>query len=117
MFESAKKGSIWWFGNPDTRIPTIHQGDLGEAFRLVAEKSYAIPGIIFDIANDYPEPLSAILHQLQKVSGAKDINYKEPEKGRSALFINRLSDANAADYSFFQNLTRDWEPVPSSVPH
>jgi hypothetical protein len=38
MFSSAKHGEIVWFGEEDARLSTIHREDLGEAFRLCAEK-------------------------------------------------------------------------------
>ena len=72
LFSSAKGGHIVWFGDENARMATIHKEDLGEAFRLCAEKvsvstsgrfrasaehvtvnnhqAYAIPGIIFDIS-------------------------------------------------------------------
>lgn len=38
LFSSAKEGEVIWLGDIDARVPTIHREDLGEAFRLVAEK-------------------------------------------------------------------------------
>jgi len=49
------------------------------AFRLCAEKAYAIPGIIFDISNNYPEALAHIITQLQAVSGTYKTVYHKPE--------------------------------------
>jgi nucleoside-diphosphate-sugar epimerase len=83
LFASAKAGTVEWYGDKEQRISTIHQADLGEAFRLVTEKAYAIPGIIFDLTNDYPESMAEIMHQLQAVSGAKEIKYKQPENGEA----------------------------------
>lgn len=79
LFPTAKGGHIVWNGTPDTRMATIHQEDLAEAFRLVVEKSYSIPGVVFDIANNYPESITDILKELQVASGAAEISYKEPD--------------------------------------
>lgn len=38
LFASAKGGRITWFGDIDAYMPTIHKVDVGEAFRLCAEK-------------------------------------------------------------------------------
>lgn len=39
LFASAKAGEITWFGEGENgRMATIHREDLGEAFRLCAEK-------------------------------------------------------------------------------
>jgi len=79
LFQGAKEGKITWYGDEDTRCATIHKEDLGEAFRLCAEKAYAIPGIIFDISNNYPEALAHIITQLQAVSGTYKTVYHKPE--------------------------------------
>jgi nucleoside-diphosphate-sugar epimerase len=42
LFASAKGGDIVWFGDENARMATIHKEDLGEAFRLCAEKVSAI---------------------------------------------------------------------------
>lgn len=39
LFASAKEGEITWYGEGENgRMATIHTEDLGEAFRLTAEK-------------------------------------------------------------------------------
>lgn len=38
LFSSAKAGEVTWFGDENARMATIHKEDLGEAFRLCAEK-------------------------------------------------------------------------------
>ena len=38
LFASAKEGQVTWFGDEDAYMPTVHKQDLGEAFRLCAEK-------------------------------------------------------------------------------
>lgn len=38
LFSSAKGGEITWYGDGTGRMATIHKEDLGEAFRLCAEK-------------------------------------------------------------------------------
>lgn len=38
LFKGAKEGKITWYGDEETRCATIHKEDLGEAFRLCAEK-------------------------------------------------------------------------------
>lgn len=43
LFESAKEGQVIWFGDPDAYMPTVHKEDLGEAFRLCAEKVSSLP--------------------------------------------------------------------------
>ncbi|KAK9900076.1 NAD(P)-binding protein [Cystobasidium minutum MCA 4210] len=79
LFASAKQGQIEWYGQEDTVMPTVHDQDLGEAFRLTAEKAYIVPGITFDICNPHSEPLSVILARLKTVSHAKSIALKQPE--------------------------------------
>jgi nucleoside-diphosphate-sugar epimerase len=79
LFSGAKAGEIVWFGDEDSRMALIHKEDLGEAFRLCAEKSYAVPGVIFDVSNPYPESTKAVFGRLKEVSGAEKVTYKKPE--------------------------------------
>lgn len=69
VFESASKGKVAWFGNPDDRWALIHTDDLAELYLLVAEKAQLVGGKIFDAANDFTESVDDVLRKLVEVSG------------------------------------------------
>lgn len=43
LFASAREGKITWYGDKHAMMPTVHNHDLAEAFRLCAEKVSVIP--------------------------------------------------------------------------
>ncbi|EMD40021.1 hypothetical protein CERSUDRAFT_150918 [Gelatoporia subvermispora B] len=71
VFRGAYEGKVKWFGTPGGRFALIHTDDLGELYRLVAEKGAIIGGKIFDASNDVSESVDDFLQKLVEVSGAK----------------------------------------------
>lgn len=51
VFKGAKEGKITWYGSQESRLATIHKEDLGEAFRLVAEKVRIWPRAAFGLTD------------------------------------------------------------------
>ncbi|KZT73880.1 NAD(P)-binding protein [Daedalea quercina L-15889] len=78
LFKTAYEGKVRWYGTPGGRYALIHQDDLGELYRLAAEKSAVIGGLLFDAANDFTESVDDILQKLVEVSGASGYEYIEP---------------------------------------
>ncbi|TFY62470.1 hypothetical protein EVJ58_g3846 [Rhodofomes roseus] len=78
LFKTAHEGKVKWFGTPGGRYATIHQDDLGELYRLAAEKAAIIGGQLFDAANDSSESVDDILQRLVEVSGAQGYEYVPP---------------------------------------
>lgn len=87
LFKSGQEGRVKWFGTPGGRYSLIHQDDLADLYRLVAEKSGILGGQLFDAANDFTESVDDILQKLVQVSGASGYDYIPP--------TNRTSSHNA----------------------
>ncbi|OCH91900.1 NAD(P)-binding protein [Obba rivulosa] len=77
-FKHAYEGKAAWFGTPGGRFALIHTDDLAELYRLVAEKSATVGGMIFDGSNDVTESVDDFLQKLVDVSGAKGYEYISP---------------------------------------
>lgn len=78
LFKTADEGKVKWFGAPGGRYALIHQDDLGELYRLAAEKSAIVGGLLFDAANDFTESVDDVLQKLVEVSGAQGYEYIRP---------------------------------------
>ncbi|KAH9936188.1 NAD(P)-binding protein [Fomitopsis serialis] len=78
LFKTADEGKVKWFGAPGGRYALIHQDDLGELYRLAAEKSAIVGGLLFDAANDFTESVDDVLQKLVEVSGAQGYEYIQP---------------------------------------
>lgn len=90
-FQSAYEGTVKWWGKPGQQCCFIHQDDLGELYRLVTERSMLLKGLIFDAANDFTESMDDIVAKLAKISGAKGIEYVEPQNRRCTSQLVEIS--------------------------
>ncbi|TFY69635.1 hypothetical protein EVJ58_g303 [Rhodofomes roseus] len=91
MFQAARPGgTIEWYGSPGVRYSLVHQDDVGEMYRLAAEKSAVIGGLCFDVANDFTESVDDILQRLVEVSGAHGYEYVEAQTPLERVFASSL---------------------------
>ena len=81
LFKPAYEGTVKWYGAPGQRVSFVHQDDVAELYRLVAEQAPILGGQTFNAANEATEGMDDIIRKLIELTGAKGPEYVAPNNG------------------------------------